>query len=94
MFLKQLETGLLLVTGPYQINGVPLRRVSQTYVIATQTKVDLSGFEVPNKFVDNYFRRSKGKKTEGESVFKESKEVSRDYQVDHITMATTELHNR
>ena len=75
MFLKQLETGLLLVTGPYQINGVPIRRVSQTYVIATRTKVDLSGFEVPEKFNDDYFRRSEGKKTEGESVFKESKEV-------------------
>ena len=75
MFLKQLETGLLLVTGPYQISGIPLRRVSQAYVIATRTKVDLSGFEVPEKFNDDYFRRSEGKKTEGESVFKESKEV-------------------
>lgn len=65
----------MLVTGPYQINGVPLRRVSQTYVIATRTKVDLSEFEVPEKFNDDYFRQSEGKKTEGESVFKESKEV-------------------
>ena len=76
VFLKQLETGLLLVTGPYQINGVPLRRVSQTYVIATRTKVDLSGFEVPDKFNDVYFRRSENKKAVGESVFKESQDVS------------------
>ena len=76
VFLKQLETGLLLVTGPYQINGVPLRRVSQTYVIATRTKVDLSGFEVPDKFNDDYFRRSENKKAVGESVFKESQDVS------------------
>jgi len=44
--LKVLESGLLLVSGPFKINGVPLRRVNSSYVIATSTKVDVSSIDV------------------------------------------------
>ncbi|TNY23027.1 60S ribosomal protein L6 [Rhodotorula diobovata] len=57
--LGQLPSGLLLVTGPFKVNGVPLRRVNQAYVIATSTKVDLSSFQLDAKFDDAYFSKDK-----------------------------------
>ena len=63
--LKVLESGLLLVSGPYKVNGVPLRRVNASYVIATSTKVDVSAVDVSN-IHDAYFARSKSNEDEEE----------------------------
>ncbi len=50
---------------------MPLRRVNQAYVIATSTKVDLSGVKLPG-IDDSYFKRSKtNSSTEEESFFSE-----------------------
>jgi len=87
VLLKHLPQGVLLVTGPFKVNGVPLRRVNARYVIATSTSVDLSGVDdsVLNKASEEgYFTKDKASKKAGEAAFfkqgeaPEKKEVSKD----------------
>jgi large subunit ribosomal protein L6e len=69
VLLRQLDQGVLLITGPFKSNGVPLRRVNHRYVIATSTVVDIAG--VDNEVIervskDEYWAREK---KEGEENF-------------------------
>jgi len=70
--LKQLGD-TILVTGPFKVNGVPLRRINPAYVIATSTKLDLPVAELSlDKFDEAYFKvkkERKGKKSTEEEFF-------------------------
>ena len=72
VFLKKLESGLLLVTGPYKYNGVPLKRVNAAYVIPTNTKVKYNGKEA-EKIDDKFFNRVELKREKEEDFFEEAK---------------------
>merc|ERR1712110_43678 len=76
VFLKQLDGGLLLISGPYKVNGVPLRRVPQSMVIATQTKVDISGVKVPAEVNDEFFKKPANAKKKTDEVFDQKEKES------------------
>ncbi|ETB62719.1 hypothetical protein YYC_00411 [Plasmodium yoelii 17X] len=50
---KILNSGLLAVVGPYELNGVPLKRVDPRYLIVTSTNVfDLNNLsQIKDKFI-------------------------------------------
>ena len=54
--LSRLESGLLLVTGPYKVNGVPLRRVNEAYVQPTSTVLDVKKVNMKG-LDDSYFKK-------------------------------------
>ena len=72
VFLKKLETGLLLVTGPYKYNGVPLKRVNAAYVLPTNTKLTINE-KVADEIKDDFFKRIEIERKEEKDFFADEK---------------------
>ena len=74
VYLKKLEkSGLLLVTGPYKVNGVPLKRVNQAYVLPTSTKVEIGNVNELDSINDEFFKKVNVERDEKKGFFEEEK---------------------
>ena len=110
VFLKKLTSNLLLVTGPYKYNGVPLKRVNAAYVLPTNTvlKVDakvadsvkdalFTKIEIDRKSEKDFFVEDKVKK---DRITEEKKKAQNDVDtqvkkaVDEVPMMKEYLRNR
>mmetsp|Transcript_36740 Transcript_36740/g.86909 ORF Transcript_36740/g.86909 Transcript_36740/m.86909 type:complete len:179 (-) Transcript_36740:77-613(-) len=68
ILLKITNSGLFIVSGPFLINGVSLRRVNPRYTLPTGAKVNLENLDLSN-FDDTYFKAlSRSKKNRKENV--------------------------
>lgn len=67
---------ILYFSGPHKLNNFPLRRIAQAFVIATKTKIDVSGVKIPDHINDDYFRRKpkRGSSKKGGDIFTSGKE--------------------
>ena len=72
VFLKKLESNLLLVTGPYKYNGVPLKRVNAAYILPTNTKLNVNA-EVAKNVNDKSFSKIEIERKKEEDFFEDEK---------------------
>ena len=87
VYLKNLESNLLLVTGPYKYNGVPLKRVNAAYVLPTNTKLNVNA-EVAKDVNDKFFERVDIPREKQEDFFEEAQKKK-----DRITEGRKKMQN-
>lgn len=84
VYLKALEDNTLLVSGPFKVNGVPLRRVNARYVIATSTRINVSGVDTKKFNVSYFTREKKAKDAVTEEEFFGDKEEKKEVKAERV----------
>ena len=51
-----------MISGPMKLNGCPMRRINQIYLLATENSIDVSAVKVPETINDDYFRHARAEK--------------------------------
>jgi len=78
LFLKALKSNLLLVTGPYKVNGVPLKRVNLAYIIPTKTKITLPNIATLDQVNDAFFKKVEVNKKDKKAQFQDDPKVKKE----------------
>mmetsp|Transcript_29247 Transcript_29247/g.57225 ORF Transcript_29247/g.57225 Transcript_29247/m.57225 type:complete len:203 (+) Transcript_29247:25-633(+) len=74
ILLKITKKGFFVISGPFSINGIPLRRINPRYALPTEINVDLSNMKLG--FInDNYFNFLK-KSSKFSSEYQKQKLIS------------------
>ncbi|KAL5105965.1 60S ribosomal protein L6 [Taenia crassiceps] len=78
-------SGLLLITGPFKCNGIPVRRVHPDYVIATKTRIQMDKLRLPSRMqTKEYFARQKPQprsKNAADNLFVDTAAEKRTYEL-------------
>ena len=69
--LKQLKSGLVAVTGPHYLNGVPVRRVNAAYTLSTSHKVKMDGVNTASITDETFKKEGAAKRSRLQRFFKE-----------------------
>merc|ERR1719309_1784440 len=81
----------IVLAGAHKLNGCPMRRINQRYLVATATKIDVSNVKIPENINDKYFARVKAEKVKEGDIFEAKKEAykpSEQRKADQVTVDT------
>ena len=88
VFIKQIDSGLLLVCNP--LNQCAPRTINHKYFLATKTKLDVSGINVPEEMNHTYFHNKRAERKAYAKALKKSSILGGDKPVRKVKELTPE----